>query len=148
MLIDATRRPDHSRPVIPNEWLEALPQNSVILDLAADPYDFHATPPNVKGIEGVPEGSLDQYVFLPDDPAYERMDPRIDSTNRRVAVSCYSWPGVEPKACMEVYSRQVEPVLRVLLELPVEAWDEAHGHYYERAVARAELSRWRKAHLR
>jgi hypothetical protein len=49
---------------------------------------------------------------------------------------------------MEVYSRQVEPVLRVLLEKPVEGWSVEHGHYYERAVARAELARWRAVHLR
>ena len=148
VLVDATKRRDHSVPVIPNEWLEALPQNAVILDLAADPYDFEAQPPNVKAVEGVPEGSLDQYVFLPGDPAYERLDPRIDTTNRRVAVSCYSWPGVEPRACMDVYSRQLEPVLRVILERPIGDWSIEHGHYYERAVARGELTRWREAHLR
>ncbi len=148
VLVDATRRLDHTEPVIPNEWCEALPQHAVVLDLAADPYDFTAVPPHVKGIEGVPEGTLDQYVFLADDPVYDSMDPRIDTVNRRIAVSCYSWPGVDPLACMEVYSHQVEPVLRVILERPVEDWDESHGHYYERAVARGELSRWRKAHLR
>jgi alanine dehydrogenase len=148
LLVDATKRPDNSKPVIPNEWIEALPQNSVILDLAADPYEFDAIPFHVKGIEGVPEGTLDQYVFGPGDPAYERMDPRVDTTFRRTAVSCYAWPGVEPRACMEVYSRQVEPVLRVILERPLEAWSLDHGHYYERAVARGELSRWREAHLR
>lgn len=148
VLIDATKRPDPSQAVVPNEWVEALPQNAVILDLAADPYDFDTIPPHVKGIEGVPEGSLDQYVFLTDDPVYDAMDRRIDTTFRRLAVSCYSWPGVEPKACMEVYSRQLEPVLRVILERPLESWDLEHGHYYERAVARGELARWRKAHLR
>jgi alanine dehydrogenase len=148
LVADATRRADTSKPVIPNEWCEALPQHAVVLDLAADPYDFTATPPHVKGIEGVPEGTLDQYVFLPEDPVYDSMDPRIDTTNRRVAVSCYSWPGVEPRACMEVYSKQVEPVLRVILDRPIEQWDEAHGPHYERAVARAELSRWRRDHLR
>jgi alanine dehydrogenase len=148
MLVDATRRPDQSRPVVPNEWLEALPQHGVVLDLAADPYDFTTSPPHVKAIEGVPQGSLDQFVFEPDDPAFEALDPRVDTTNRRLAVSCYSWPGVEPRACMEVYSRQIEPVLRVILEHPIDSWDEVHGGHDERAVARAELGRWRKAHLR
>jgi alanine dehydrogenase len=148
VLIDATKRPDPSQTVVPNEWVEALPQHAVILDLAADPYDFDTLPPHVKGIEGVPEGSLDQYVFRPDDAVYQAMDRRIDTTFRRLAVSCYSWPGVEPRACMEVYSRQVEPVLRVIMERPLESWDPEHGHYYERAVARGELTRWRKAHLR
>jgi alanine dehydrogenase len=133
---------------VPNEWLEALPQNAVVLDLAADPYDFTLVPPHVKGIEGVPEGTLDQYVFQPDDPAYERMDIRIDRTFRRIALSCYSWPGVEPRACMDVYSRQVEPVLELLLHRPIEAWDPEQGQYMERAVARAELGRWRRAQRR
>ena len=148
LLVDATARHDLSRPIVPNEWIEALPQNAVVLDLAADPYDFTLAPPHVKGIEGVPEGTLDRYVFQPDDPAYERMDPRIDRTFRRIALSCYSWPGVEPGACMEVYSRQVEPVLELLLRAPIEDWDVEHGAYIERAVARAELGRWRRVHQR
>jgi alanine dehydrogenase len=148
LLVDASARPDPSRPVVPNEWLEALPQNAVILDLAADPYDLETFPPHVKGIEGVPAGTLDQFVFGPDDPAYERMDPRIDTTYRRVALSCYAWPGVEPRACMDVYSSQVEPVLRLILERPIDGWDVHHGEYYERAVARGELTRWRAVHLR
>lgn len=148
LLVDATARPDPRRPVIPNEWLEALPQHAVILDLAADPYDFETIPPCVKGIEGVPSGTLDQFVFHPDDPAYDRMDPRIDTTHRRIALSCYAWPGVDPRACMNVYSSQVEPVLRLILQRPMEEWDVEHGEFYERAVARGELSRWRSFHLR
>jgi alanine dehydrogenase len=148
LLVDATQRRDPTSPVIPNEWVEGLPQNAVILDLAADPYTFDTVPPHVKGIEGVPEGTLDQYVFYPDDPMYGLMDPRIDTAFRRVALSCHGWPGVEPRACMDVYSRQVEPFLRVVLERPIESWDEVHGQHDERAVARAELSRWRAAHLR
>ncbi len=148
LLIDATARRDVSAPVVPNEWLEALPQNGVVLDLAADPYDFSIAPPHVKGVEGVPEGTLDHYVFPTDDDAYEHMDPRVDTTFRRTALSCYSWPGVEPLACMEVYSHQVAPFLEHLLKAPIGTWDAEHGHYIERAVARAELGRWRKAHLR
>jgi alanine dehydrogenase len=148
VLVDATRRRDTSRFVIPNEWLEALPQKSVILDLAADPYDLSQTPPRVKGIEGIPDGNLDRYVFPPDDPAYDRIDRRIDTTNRRVAVSCYAWPGVEPLACMQVYSAQVEPVLGLLIDKPMAEWEATEGGYFERAAARAELSRWRAAHAR
>jgi len=148
VLVDATRRPDPTKPVIPNEWMEALPQHAVVLDLAADPYDFATSPPQVKAIEGLPQGSLDQYVFAPDDPVYKEMDHRVDTANRRLAVSCYSWPGVEPLACMEVYSRQVEPFLRVILERPLESWDEVHGTHDERAIARAELGRWRRRHPR
>jgi alanine dehydrogenase len=144
LLVDATARHDVTMPVVINEWVEALPQNAAILDLAADPYDFALVPPHVKGIEGVPHGTLDQYVFAPDDPAYDALDPRVDTTNRRLALSCYSWPGVEPLPCMEIYSRQVAPVLEMLLHLPMDAWDIENGHVIERAVARAELGRWRQ----
>ena len=65
LLIDATKRADPSRPVVPNAWLGALPEDGVILDLACDPYDLDGTQPVVKGIEGVPHGYLDRYVFPP-----------------------------------------------------------------------------------
>jgi hypothetical protein len=44
---------------------------------------------------------------------------------------------------MEVYGLQLEPVLRTLLETPVERLDAEQGRMYERALARAEVSRWR-----
>lgn len=144
LLIDATQRQDPSRPVIPNHWLAALPIDSVVLDLSVDPYDFSSVPPKMKGIEGIPEGTLDQFVFYPDDPVYERMDPRIPTKHRRVALACYSWPGIQPRRCMERYGGQIEPVLRVLLERPFEEWDVETGPYYERAVARAEVSTWQR----
>jgi alanine dehydrogenase len=148
LLVDATQRPDPSRPIVENEWLGALPQHAAILDLSVDPYDFSSNPPKVKGIEGIPEGNLDHYVFYPDDPGFGRIDPRVPAANRRATLSCYSWPGVHPKPCMEIYSRQLEPVLRVILAKPIETWSETRGTHYERAVARAELSRWRAAHAR
>ena len=82
-----------------------------------DPYDFAVSPPEVKGIEGLPEGNLDQFLFQPEDPAYERLDPRVKHSERRTALSCYSWPGVDPRACMEVYGSQVEPVIRAVVPL-------------------------------
>ncbi len=145
LLIDATQRPDPTSPVIPNPWLEALPQKAVMVDLSVDPYDFSTDPPQVKGIEGVPEGSLDQWIFHPDDPAYDRIDPRIDTTNRRVALSCYSWPGIYPRDCMELYGTQIAPMTRVLLERDIDELDENSSCMFERAVARAEVSRWKKA---
>ncbi len=147
LLVDATARPDPSRYILPNPWLGALPPHAVIVDLAVDPYDFTRDPPAVKGIEGVPEGNLDQYLYRPDDPVYERMDPRIDTTNRRTALSCYSWPGVYPRECMEVYGAQLEPVLQVVLESPdLDALDPIRGRPFERVVARADVMRWMPAH--
>lgn len=146
LLIDATQRPDPSRVVVPNRWLAALPPDAVILDLSVDPYDTGHDPPLVKGIEGIPHGDLDGWVFRPDDPAYDAIDPVIDSTNRRLALSCHAWPGLRPRDCMEVYSRQIEPVLRLLLTKPADEWDESDGSPYERAVARGEMQRWLRAH--
>jgi len=143
LLIDATQRPDPSRVIIRNEWVAALPQHAVVLDLSVDPYDFSVTPPEVKGIEGLPEGNLDKYVFQPDDPAWDAVDPRVGHVHRRTSLSCYSWPGLEPRKCMEVYSKQIEPVLRVILERGLDGIDPAKGPYYDRAVARADLARWR-----
>ncbi len=142
ILIDATQRQDTSRPVVPNDWIAVLPFHTVLLDLSADPYDLDADPPKVKGMEGVPPGSLETWLFHPDHPAYDRLDPRVESTHRRMALSCDAWPGISPKECMEVYSREIQPVLRVLLETPADRLDPDHGRLYERAVARAEVSRW------
>lgn len=145
LLIDATQRGDPSQFVVPNAWVGLLTEHAVMLDLSVDPYDFEADPPEVKGIEGMPEGDLDQYLFFPDDPVYERLDPRIDARNRRVALSCYSWPGVQPRSCMEMYGAQLEPVLRLVAEKPASEWRVEGGAQIERAVARAELSRWMSA---
>ena len=142
LLVDATQRLDSTVHVIPNRWLASLPGHAVVLDLSVDPYNFSVTPPIVKGIEGLPQGSLDQFVFYQDDPAYEELDPRISTEHRRVALSCYSWPGRRPRECMEVYGAQLEPFLDVLLNKPADTWDSNSPSLYERALARAELGRW------
>jgi alanine dehydrogenase len=146
MLVDATQRPDPTRPVVPNDWIAVMPLHAVLLDLSADPYDLTVDPPKIKGIEGIPHGSLATWLFHPDHPAYDLLDPRIRSEQRRMTLSCNAWPGLEPRSCMEVYSRQVQPVLRVLLETPIERLDADDGPY-ERSVARAEVSRWRAPNL-
>ncbi|MGZ8661430.1 MAG: hypothetical protein ACXWYI_05085 [Actinomycetota bacterium] len=148
LLIDATQREDPTRVIVPNDWVAALPQDAVILDLSVDPYDVTVDPPKMKGIEGIPEGDLDRFVFMPDDPAYDGLPPAIGTRNRRVALACYSWPGLQPRECMEVYGGQIEPVMRVILERTIDELDEQMGSYYERAVARAEVSRWRIANGR
>jgi alanine dehydrogenase len=99
-------------------------------------------PPVVKGIEGVPHGSLDSYVFPPEDEAYDLIDPRIDTTNRRLALSCYSWPGLDPVGSMRTYGEQLEPVLSVVLGKSAGDWGLNGASQVERAVARAEVSRW------
>ena len=71
LLVDATSRRDPSVPVIPNPWLAALPPDAILLDLSSDPYLPEADPPIVKGIEGVPQGDLDRFLFRADDPAWD-----------------------------------------------------------------------------
>lgn len=142
MLIDATQRPDTSVPVIPNAWLTEMPLNAVLLDLSVDPYDCSVQPPEVKGIEGIPQGNLDQYIFAPDDPAYRLLPPCVDTTNRRYAVSCYSWPGIYPKECMTIYGHQITPILRMIAESGGIQNIHPQGTFFHRAISRAMLSRW------
>ncbi len=142
VLIDATQRPDPSRVIIPNEWVGELPAHAVILDLSVDPEDRSATPPRVKGIEGIPHGSLDQYIFAPDDPAYAAMHPSIDTRHRRYVVACYSWPGVHAKESMQVYGRQLLPILNRLIQKGGLQNISPSGRFFERAIALAQLSRW------
>jgi len=115
ILVDATARRDTSAPLFPNAWLGLLPAHAVVCDLAVDPYLLDAQPPVVRGIEGIPQGNLDQWEFGPDDPAWDRLPPGIPTTERRTVVSCYSWPGVQPVACMEAYGSQVTPLLKTLV---------------------------------
>jgi alanine dehydrogenase len=142
LLIDATARADVSVPVVPNAWIATLPEEAVVLDLAADPYALDARPPVVKGVEGIPHGNLDEWVFPVDHPAWDALDPRIETANRRLALSCYSWPGLDPVASMRMYGAQLELVLRVILSKPPDRWELDGPDHEERAVARAEVSRW------
>jgi alanine dehydrogenase len=142
IVIDATQRPDPSEPVIPNEWIEYMPQHAVLLDLSVDPYQCITEPYYVKGIEGIPQGNLDQYVFPPNDPAFDNLPPCIPNKHRRHTVSCYSWPGIYPKECMEVYGRQLRPILHTIIEKGGIQNINPNGRYFERAIGRAMLSRW------
>jgi alanine dehydrogenase len=142
ILVDATQRRKTNQPVIPNSWISWLPEHSVVVDLAVDPYTLTVNPPVVRGVEGIPQGNLDQYIFYPDDPAWNKTVPdSIDSTHRRTTVSCYSWPGIHPEACMRHYAHQMHPLMEILLE---KGYDRLslHGSYFERAVYRATIDGW------
>lgn len=142
LLIDATQRPDTSQVVIPNAWIAYLPQHAVLLDLSVDPYDCSQSPPATKSIEGVPQGNLDQYLFEPDDPAFDALPACVETKQRRSSASCYSWPGIHPRECMDVYGKQIYPLLRVLIEVGGPRQIDAQGTFFQRAMARAQLSRW------
>jgi len=142
ILVDATQRRDASRPVIPNDWIAWLPEHAVVVDLAVDPYLLDNDSPVVRGIEGVPQGNLDQYVFPADDPKWDSLVPgSIPSKNRRTTVTCYSWPGVHPEACMMHYAQQLEPFIEVLFEKGYDGLS-LDGTYFERALYRATLKAW------
>jgi alanine dehydrogenase len=142
ILVDATQRPDPRQPVITNDWLGYLPKHAVILDLSVDPYDCGTELNSIKGIEGIPQGNLDQYIFAPDDPAFDLLPKCIPTQNRRFTVSCYSWPGIYPVKCMRVYGRQIRPFLHILIEKGGTTGIDPGGSFFERAIARALLSRW------
>ena len=139
VLVDATCRRNPSVPVVPNEWVGWLPPHAVIADLAVDPYLLDCNPPTVRGVEGIPQGNLNQYIFSPDDTEWGKTVPaQVPSQHRRAVASCYSWPGIHPEACMEHYARQMEPLMEVLL---TRLYDSItlEGNYFERALARAKL---------
>ena len=142
ILVDATQRPDPSIPVIPNNWIGLMRPYAVILDLSVDPYDCDSDLKSVKGIEGIPQGDLDQYVFEPDDPAYQKIPSCIDTTLRRTVVSCYSWPGIYPKECMDIYGKQVAPLMQSIAECGGVQFIDPQGSYFQRAVASGLLSRF------
>ncbi|MGD8406384.1 MAG: hypothetical protein PVJ21_22195 [Anaerolineales bacterium] len=142
ILVDSTQRPDLSKIVIPNEWIGLMPEHAVLVDLSVDPYDCTVDPPEVKGIEGMPQGNLDQFVFKTDDLVYDRIPDCVSTKHRRYAVSCYSWPGIHPKRCMEIYGSQLRPIMRTLIDRGGVKNIDSQGRYFERVIGRALLSGW------
>ena len=146
ILVDATQRPDPSQIVIPNAWIGVMPEHAVLVDLSVDPYNCELDPPEVKAIEGMPQGNLDQYVFLPTDSVYDRIPGCVSVKHRRHAVSCYSWPGIHPKTCMATYGDQIRPVLRTIIDRGGMRNIDIQGRYFERTIGRALLSQWAGDH--
>jgi len=139
ILADATQRRNPSVPVIPNDWIDDLPEHAVIADLNVDPYLPEDDPPVVRAIEGIPRGDLDHFRFRPDDPDWNgTIPPSVSSRCRRAVVSCYSWPGIHPRECMEHYGRQLAPLVRTLIAVGYDRLS-AEGDYYSRALLRGSL---------
>ncbi|HSO26911.1 MAG TPA: hypothetical protein VLS48_02495 [Anaerolineales bacterium] len=142
ILVDSTQRRDPSLPTVPNKWIAWLPEHAIVVDLSVDPYTLDTEPPVVRGIEGIPQGNLDQYIFHPDDPHWcDNIPPSISCENRRTTVSCYSWPGIHPEASMLHYGQQLKPLMEILLK---KGYDRLslEGDYFERALYRACLKAW------
>jgi alanine dehydrogenase len=139
ILVDATQRHDPTTPVIRNAQLRYLPEHAVVCDLAVDPYILDADPPTVRGIEGIPQGDLDRFAFKIDDLAWGEIPPGIPNSVRRRVVSCYSWPGVHPWECMELYGKQMAPLLTVLAQRGGAAGLRPEGSFEERALVRGRL---------
>lgn len=145
ILVDATQRKNPAKPVVQNYWIDWLQPHAILVDLAVDPYTLDTEPIVVRGIEGIPQGNLDKYVFTPDDPDWaETIPDSIASSTRRTAVSCYSWPGIHPEACMRHYGQQLEPLMEALLRTGYENLSE-NGDYFERAIYRGSLDAWLKS---
>jgi alanine dehydrogenase len=148
VLVDASQRSDPSRPLIPNAWIGALPSHAVICDLVVDPYlvdpvQLASHLPTVRSIEGIPRGNLDKYVFRPSDPDWcDTIPDGIPTDERRTTVTCYSWPGVRPLQCMELYGMQLEPLVLTLLERGGVDRLRPDGTYHERALRRGCLRTW------
>ena len=142
MLIDATQRKDPAQIIIPNDFIDHMPEDAVILDLSVDPYDFFKKHKEVKAIEGIPQGDLDQYIFSPEDPAWDALPQIVQTRHRRWVVSCYSWPGLHPKACMRRYGNQLSPLIRRLVAAGGYNGINSDGRYHERALTRGMLKNW------
>ncbi|SES89608.1 alanine dehydrogenase [Natronincola peptidivorans] len=139
ILVDASRRKDASQIIVPNKLVGKLPEHAVILDLSADPYNDKIKPMQVKGIEGIPTGTLDKYIIHPDDKLYDTIPKTINTENRRLVISCNAWPGVDPIECMKIYGEQIYDFLSVLLEKEIGSLKVNSKNLYERALVRATL---------
>lgn len=136
ILVDATYRLDTTSYIVPNEIIGYLPEKSVVLDLTADDYDEQTSPIQVKAIEGIPTGNLDKYVFEPSDEAFETIPKKVVNENRRLTLSCYSWPAIEPFQCLSVYQKQLLPFIKVLAEHNYQGISPQNEDFYVRSLGR------------
>lgn len=138
ILVDATKRPNSSTFIITNEQLGYLPENAIILDLAADYYD--AATNMVKAFEGTLKGTYDKRVLYPDDPEYDAIPEGIDRTNRRITVSCDAWPSIHPHTSIAYYEGIMKIYLNLLLTRDSESFKANSNDCFERSLFRSTIS--------
>ena len=139
ILVDASKRSDASQIIIPNELIAFLPEHAIILDLTADPYNCISIPMQVKGVEGIPTGTLDKFIIEPKDEIYNTIPSGVETKNRRIVVSCNAWPGVDAEDCMKIYGEQTLPFLKLLLTKEITLSSINSRNFYERAITRSSL---------
>ena len=139
ILVDATWRSDPSKAIVSNRLIGFLPEHAVILDLTADPYDTKIKPMQIKGIEGIPTGSLAHCIIEPGDSHYGKVPEGVDKDNKRTVVSCNAWPGVYPVEAMGVYGKQLKPFVRILLDKGIKLEYTEDAGQCERALKKASL---------
>jgi hypothetical protein len=89
----------------------------------------------------VPDGSLDRYVFPPEDEAYELIDPdRHDEPAARAVVLLLA--RARPRREHADVRRAARAGMSRSSGKPAEDWGLNGASQVERAVARAEVSRW------
>jgi alanine dehydrogenase len=136
LLIDATKRLEFSEFIIPNDLISYLKEEAIILDLTADPYDETKDPIQVKAIEGIPYGTLDNYVIEANSSLYDSLPSKIKTKYRRLTVSCNGWPGVFPEEAMKTYENELIPFIDVLVNKGADLSINSNN-LYERALVRA-----------
>jgi len=140
ILVDASKRFDYSQHIISNKMLGYLPEDAIILDLSADRY-VDSEPRMVRAFEGTVKGTPSEKVLLPDNKAYDELPAWVDSTNRRVVVSCDAWPSVDPHKSIAVYELLMKNFFNVLLakedldDVSIESDDT-----FERGLARSTIT--------
>jgi len=140
IFVDASWRHDTSKSILKNHEIAELPEHAILLDITADPYDLDTSPPQVKGIEGIPTGTLDNYVIETNDLVYDTIPDFINTKERRVVVSCDAWPGVNPVVSMETYGKQLFPFIKLLLDKGPDTLEIESDNRHERALVRASLA--------
>lgn len=144
ILVDASTREVTSDYIIKNDMLENLKPYSIILDLTADPYLTDVSPIQVKAIEGIPTGTLDKTVFYPEDKIYDSIPKEVSTKNRRIVVSCNAWPGIDALKCMEMYGKQMVPIMKKVLRSDVRNANELSDGFFSRAIYRGSIEYYEK----